>query len=101
MQSNVGLIGIGTIGSGVVKLIQKNSELIEKRSGVKLNLAKVCDKKLDNAQSLGLKDDILTDDYKEIINDEKINLVIELIGGYEPARTIILEALKKGKSVVT
>lgn len=97
---NIGLIGIGTIGSGVVKVIQKNSELIEKRTGVKLNLKVVCDLSLENAEKLGLESACVRD-YRELIKDKEIDIIVELVGGYEPARTIILEAIKNKKHVVT
>ena len=101
MVVNIGLIGIGTIGSGVVKILKKNSGLIEKRSGVKLNLKKVCDKDHSSAKKLGMNKKILTKNINDILNDKDIDIVIELIGGYEPARTFILKAMKKGKHVVT
>ena len=97
---NIGLIGLGTIGSGVVNILKNNSELIEKRTGTKINLKKICDIKPDLAKELNIQD-ILTSDHKEIINDKEIDIIIELIGGYEPARTIIEEALKNKKHVVT
>lgn len=98
---NIGLIGIGTIGSGVIKILNKNKELIEKRTGIKLNLKKVCDIKLENAKQLGLKEEQLTKNYQDIINDKDIEIVIELIGGYNPAKEIIIKALKNKKHVVT
>lgn len=99
-QVNIGLIGIGTIGSGVVKIL-KNKDLIEKRTGVKINLKKVCDVNLKPAKALGLKDEQLTKNYDDLINDKEIDVVIELIGGYSPAKEIIIKALKAGKNVVT
>ncbi|MBW2984252.1 homoserine dehydrogenase [Candidatus Woesearchaeota archaeon] len=101
MVVNIGLIGIGTIGSGVVRILKKNGKLIEKRSGVKLNLAKVCDKDHSNVKKLGLNKKILTRNINDVLNDKSIDIVIELIGGYEPARTFILKAMNKGKHVVT
>jgi len=100
-EVNIGLIGIGTIGSGVVKILNKNKELIEKRTGIKINLKKVCDVNLENAKELGLKDEQLTKNYEDLVNDEDINIIIELIGGYDPAREIIIKALKNKKHVVT
>ncbi|MBU0627756.1 MAG: homoserine dehydrogenase [Nanoarchaeota archaeon] len=100
-EINIGLVGIGTIGSGVVKILNKNKELIEKRTGISINIKKVCDVKLDNAKELGLKDEQLTKNYEELINDKDISIIIELIGGYNPAKDIILKALKAKKHVVT
>ncbi|MBW2979790.1 homoserine dehydrogenase [Candidatus Woesearchaeota archaeon] len=101
MVVNIGLIGIGTIGSGVVKILKKNSKTIEKRSGVKLNLKKVCDLNHKAAKKLGIPSSKLTKKVDDVVNDPEIDIVIELIGGYEPARTFILKAMKKGKHVVT
>jgi homoserine dehydrogenase len=96
----IGLIGLGTIGSGVVDILKNNSQLITNRTNTTIELAKICDKNKDKAEKLGLAD-IYTEDYKEIINNPEISVVIELIGGYEPARTIIIEALQAKKHVVT
>tara|TARA_B100002003_G_scaffold247433_1_gene279016 strand:- start:2011 stop:3276 length:1266 start_codon:yes stop_codon:yes gene_type:complete len=97
---NIGLIGIGTIGSGVVDILDKNTSLIEKRTGVKINLAKVCDLNEKLALELGLKG-LFTKEYKELLNNPNIDVIVELIGGYEPAHSIIIEAIQAGKHVVT
>jgi len=99
-EINVGLIGLGTIGSGVVDILNSNNNLIEKRTGVKISLVKVCDLNEALADKLGVGN-IYTNDYKELINDDNVDVVIELIGGYEPAHTMIVEALKAKKHVVT
>lgn len=101
MEANIGLVGIGTIGSGVVRILNKNKDLIEKRTGIRINLKKVCDLNLEPAKALGLKDEQLTKDYNDLINDKDISIIIELIGGYNPAKDIILKALKNKKNVVT
>jgi len=98
---NIGLIGIGTIGSGVVKILNKNSNLIEKRTNIRLNLKKVCDLNLEQAKKLNLNDEQLTKNYEELISDKDITIIIELIGGYNPAKEIIIKALKNKKHVVT
>ena len=85
MEVNIGLVGIGTIGSGVVKILNENKELIEKRTNIKLNLKKVCDLNLENAKKLNLKEEQLTKNYQDLIDDKDINIIIELIGGYDPA----------------
>ena len=101
MEVNIGLIGLGTIGSGVVKIIKENSELIEKRTGIKLRIKKACDRDAQRVSSLNLSEVEFTTNYDDIINDSSVHVVIELIGGYEPARTVIEKALKSGKHVVT
>ena len=97
----LGLIGFGTIGSGVVKLLQQSGELIEKRLGAKLVLKKIADLDIVTPRIVSVKKDLLTTDAKVILNDPDIHIVIELMGGYEPARSFILAAMRKKKHVVT
>jgi homoserine dehydrogenase len=97
----LGLIGFGTIGSGVVKLLQQSGELIEKRLGAKLVLKKIADLDIVTPRVVSVKKDLLTTDAKVILNDPDIHIIIELMGGYEPARSFILEAMRKKKHVVT
>jgi len=97
---NIGLVGLGTIGSGVIEILQKNSLLIEKRTGVRIVLKSVCDVNIKRAKELGVEG-ILVKDYKKILEDKEIAVVVELIGGYEPAHTIIADSLRAGKNVVT
>jgi homoserine dehydrogenase len=99
-EINVGLVGLGTIGSGVVEIIQGNSKLIEKRTGVKINLLAVCDKFPERAKQLSVEK-IYCSDYKTLLKNKKINVIVEVIGGYEPARTIIMDSIKAKKHVVT
>lgn len=98
---NIGLIGFGTIGAGVVKLLKKNAAVIGHRIGTKLAIKKIAD--LDIKTDRGVKVDkgVLTTDVNEILNDPEIDIVIELIGGYTHAKKFILKAIKNGKHVVT
>lgn len=103
MQRTVrlGLIGAGTVGSGVVKMLRKNAAIIEQKVGARVELTRLCDrdtKRLSALRSSSLK---TTSDYHDLLNDPEIDIVIELIGGYEPARTIVLSALRQGKHIVT
>ena len=100
-EISLGLIGFGTIGTGVVKLLQDNRELIEKRLGARLNLKKIADVNITTPRPVIVSTDLLTTDAREIINDPDISIVIELMGGYEPARSFILEAMHKKKHVIT
>jgi homoserine dehydrogenase len=97
---NVGLIGFGTVGSGLYSLIKSNNDKIVTRTGITLNIKSICDLRVDDVKKSTEKI-YVTDDFKEIINDSEIDTIVELIGGIEPAKTIILEALKAGKNVVT
>jgi len=100
VEVNIGLIGLGTIGSGVIEILSKNNELIEKRTGVKINLLYVCDKSIERANQLGVEN-IFVSDYKKILDDKKVNTIVELIGGFEPAHTIIIDSIKAKKHIVT
>jgi len=97
----VGLIGFGTVGAGVVKILQKNSKLIEKRMGAKLILKKVADVDLTTDRGVRLKPEILTRRADEVIQDPEIDIVMELVGGIEPAKTFILQAIRNRKHIVT
>jgi homoserine dehydrogenase len=98
---NIGLIGLGNIGTGVVKLLQQNEELITRKLGAKLVLKKIADINITSTRGVKINNSILTTDAREIINDKDISIVIELMGGYEPARTFVLESIAKGKHIVT
>jgi len=97
----LGLIGFGTIGSGVVKLLQESGDIIEKRLGARLTLKKIADLDITTPRVTKVSPELLTTKAEEILDDPEIDIVIELMGGYEPARSFILTALKKGKHVVT
>jgi homoserine dehydrogenase len=98
---SIGLIGFGNIGTGVVKLLGQNEKLISEKLGAKLVLKKIADVNITASRGVKISKNILTTDARDIINDPEISIVIELMGGYEPARTFVLEAIKKGKHVVT
>lgn len=103
-QVTVGIIGLGTVGGGTLKVLARNRELIASRS-TDICIAKVCDLNYQHAKTLveaeGLTEDIITDNYKDLTLSKDIDIVVELIGGIHPAKEIILEALNNGKSVVT
>jgi len=98
---NVGIIGFGTIGSGVFKILQENGGIIKKRLGASINVSKIAD--LDITTDRGVKVDskLLTTDAQQVIKDSNVDIVVELIGGYEPAKSLILGAINEGKHVVT
>jgi homoserine dehydrogenase len=97
----VGLIGFGTVGTGVAKVLAANAALIRQRLGVPLELVKVADLDLTTDRGLTLPSGVLTSNAREVIDDPTIDIVIELIGGYDPAKRFLLDAIAKGKSVVT
>ena len=100
-EIKVGLIGFGTVGSGVVGILQKNSGLIEKRMGAKLVLKRIADIDLETDRGVKLKPGVLTRRAEDVIQDPEIDIVMELIGGIEPAKTFILKAIRNKKHVVT
>jgi homoserine dehydrogenase len=97
----IGLIGFGNIGTGVVKLLHQNNQLITERLGAKLFLKRICDVDIKASRSFPVAKELLTTDAAKILDDPEIQIVIELIGGYEPARTFILEAIRRKKHVIT
>ncbi|MDT8421214.1 MAG: homoserine dehydrogenase [Desulfuromonadales bacterium] len=97
----VGLLGFGTIGTGVVRVFQKNAQLMQQRIGCSLELAKIADLDIISDRGVEVDDDLLTTNVDEVISNPEIDVVIELIGGYEPARTFILKAVEAGKHIVT
>lgn len=98
---NVALLGCGTVGSGVVKLLNKNREAIAKKTGSDIRIVKVLEKDLEKCRLLGLSEDQISRSFEEIINDDSIDIVIELIGGIEPAFSFITAAMQKGKHIVS
>lgn len=98
---NVGLIGYGVVGSGVVKLLQMRKNFIKRKFNTEFVFKKVCDRTIHGKQASGLKKSVFTTNYKDVINDPEIDVIVELIGGMNPAEEIILGALKNGKHVVT
>ncbi len=98
----IGLLGLGTVGAGVVKILQTRREMLEERAGARLTLAAVADTDLTRArEGLDLKNLPLTGDAAHVLADPSIHVVIELVGGLEPARTFISRALAARKHVVT
>src|SRR5438105_4792612 len=94
----LGMIGLGTVGGGVVQLLQKNRALIETKVGAPVELAMACDKyaTAEQVKKMGLQA-IFSRNAEEVILNPDIDIFVELIGGYEPARTFVLKALHAGK----
>ena len=97
----VALIGWGTIGSGVIKLLRDRGAEIGARLGAPLRLVGVADIDLKRKREVAVPRALLTNRTQELIRDPKVDVVIELMGGLEPARTFVLDAIAHGKSVVT
>lgn len=97
----VGLLGLGTVGSGVVKLLQENAPRIFKRLGRRVEIKKILERDPEKVRLLGIPPEVRTDRFEDILEEQEIQVVVELLGGSEPARTYMLDALRSGKHVVT
>ena len=97
----IGLIGFGTIGTGVVKILTQKMDLLQERVGIPLKLVKIADIDLDRPRDVKVSPELLTTQASEVIHHPQVDIVIELIGGIEPAKSFILKALRARKSVVT
>jgi len=98
---NIGLVGFGTVGTGVVKLLKGQAPLLQRRLAARLRLKRIADLDLTKPRDVEVDPKILTTDAREIIEDPAIDIVIELIGGTTTAREVSLAALHSGKHLVT
>ena len=97
----VGLLGCGNVGGPLVELLRTHADEIADRTGVRLDVARVAVRSLTKERSVELPDGVLTTDAADVVADPGIDVVVEVIGGIEPARELILTALAAGKPVVT
>ena len=100
-QVNIGLLGLGNIGSGTHKVLELNRSCIEKTTGLDLRITRILEIDLERDRGFTVAPDLFTQDPDVIIGDPEIDIVIELLGGIEPATSIMASAMKAGKSVVT
>jgi homoserine dehydrogenase len=102
MQSiNIGLLGCGTVGTGVVRLLHRNAPLIRNRLGADLVIRRVADLDPERDRGLELEADVWTRDARQVIDDPDVNIVIEMIGGETIAKELILRAIARGKPIIT
>jgi homoserine dehydrogenase len=101
VRIKVGIVGFGVIGSGVVALLQEHAELLRLRSGVELVLARIADVDIERSRGVAVDRALLTTNYREILDDPTLDIVIELVGGTTVARDVVRGALERGKHVVT
>ncbi|HZG13566.1 MAG TPA: homoserine dehydrogenase [Candidatus Bathyarchaeia archaeon] len=97
----VGLMGFGTVGTGVIRLIQGHQEDLSKQTGVGIEVAKILVRDKEKPRSIGGLDDQVTDKPEDLLQDPQIDVIVEVIGGIDPAKEYILAALEHGKHVVT
>ncbi len=101
MQINIGILGLGTVGSGVVSILQRHGDLLAQRAGTRLHLKRIATRSPHKLRSVQVDPALVTADVEQVLGDPDIHIVAELIGGVEPAREYVLRALGSGKSVVT
>jgi len=97
----VGLLGCGTVGSALIQLVQEQADGIEARTGMRLEIVRVAVRNASKDRGVDLPLDRFTNDAASVVTDPEVDVVIEVIGGIEPARQLILDALKSGKPVIT
>jgi homoserine dehydrogenase len=97
---NVGLLGLGTVGGGTLTVLRRNAQEISRRAGREIRVVRAAVRNLDKAKALA-GDLPLTTDPFDVVDDPSIDIVVELIGGLEPARELVLRAIANGKHVVT
>ncbi|HOJ46254.1 MAG TPA: homoserine dehydrogenase, partial [Bacillota bacterium] len=100
-RMGVAVLGLGTVGIGVVDILSKNRAMIFNRSGVDLEVRKVLVSNPNKKREIDLAKDMFAKDIEEILQDDEIDVVVELIGGLSPAKEYIIKALEAKKAVVT
>ena len=97
----VGLLGIGTVGSGTFNVLKRNQEEIKRRAGRGIEIAMVADLDVERARAIVGEGVQVVNDARAVVANPEIDIVIELIGGYGIAKALVLEAIAAGKHVVT
>ena len=100
-EIGVGLIGFGTVGTGVARVLIENAELIRRRVGVPIKLVRIADLDITRDRGIAIPPGVLTTDIQQVLADPRVDIVIELMGGYDLAKRVILDAVRRGKHVVT
>lgn len=96
----IAILGLGTVGTGVYKLLEMRREEMPRRAGVEIEVAKILVRDVEKAAGKADRS-LLTSNWREIIEDDSISVIIEVMGGLEPAKTYIMEALRAGRHVVS
>ncbi len=101
MTIKVGLLGLGTVGTGVVRIVEGHQEDLQRQTGLGIHIEKVLVQDVSKARPVAFGDGVLTDKPADIIANPDIDVVIEVMGGIEPAKSYVLEAISRGKHIVT
>ena len=97
----IGLMGFGNIGTGTYKTLEMNREIIKKNTGMDFVITRILEKDTERERGVQVTRDQFTQNPEDIFKDPDISIIIELLGGIEPATSFMLEAMKNGKHVVT
>lgn len=97
----IALLGLGNVGKGVWKILKTNKEAIIKRAGYDIEIAKILVRDINKYKNIGVPEELLTTNPDDIFNDDSIKIVVEVMGGLEPAKEYILRAIRNKKNVVT
>ena len=97
----IGMLGFGTVGKGVYKILKNNAESIAVKVGAKLEIVKVLVKNLDKDRGVDLSPEVFTQDVHDILDNPLIDIVVEVMGGIHPALEYALQTMQNGKSVIT
>ena len=92
---NIGILGLGTVGGGTYDILVKNKDIIQKRTGVTIEVVKI----LDLRKRPGVDESLFTDDPDEVLNNPEVDLIVETLGGIQPASSFMLQAMKNGKPI--
>ena len=98
---NVGVIGFGTVGTGTVRILLENRDILKERLGFEINLKRIAVRDVARDRAVKIPEGVLTADVDSVLDDPHIEIVAELIGGIRPAKDFMLKAISKGKHVVT
>ena len=97
----IGILGFGTVGTGVIEGLYKNQKIIAERIGIKISILKIADIDISRDRGLDIPNEVLTTDANSVIFDESIDIIVELIGGTSIAKDLVEKSLSLGKPVVT
>jgi len=97
----IGILGLGTVGSGTVNVLSRNADEISRRAGRSIRVVHAAARDLTRKRQCPTEGMRLTTDPAEVVNNPEVSVIVELMGGYEPARTLVLQAIENGKHVVT
>lgn len=100
-EIQIGLLGLGTVGTGVARILINNADILAARVGAVLKLARGADLDIDRDRGIAFEPGVLTTDPQAVVNDPKIHIILEMIGGETIAKDLILQAIENGKHIVT